>query len=114
MWTGLACRLDHWPLMVINDALWRLITKFARRPRPVPPADGALAQLTGREREVLEQVAADLSNAEIAANLHLSIATVKTHVSWLLTKLNGRDRAQLIVIAYLTGVASPGQHHPDS
>jgi DNA-binding NarL/FixJ family response regulator len=90
----------------------RLIAGFARRPRIVPPADGALAQLTGREHEVLGQVAAGLSNAEIAANLHLSIATVKTHVSRLLSKLNGRDRAQLVVIAYETGVASPGQRHP--
>jgi DNA-binding NarL/FixJ family response regulator len=90
----------------------RLIAEFARRPRAVPPADGALAQLTDREHEVLGQVAAGLSNAEIAANLHLSIATVKTHVSRLLGKLNGRDRARLVVIAYETGVASPGQHHP--
>ena len=59
---------------------------------------------------MLEQVAAGLSNAEIAANLHLSAATVKTHVSRLLAKLNGRDRAQLVVLAYETGVASPGQH----
>jgi DNA-binding NarL/FixJ family response regulator len=90
----------------------RLIAEFARRPRAVPPVDGALAQLTGREHEVLGQVAVGLSNAEIAANLHLSIATVKTHVSRLLSKLNGRDRAQLVVIAYETGVTSPGQHHP--
>jgi DNA-binding NarL/FixJ family response regulator len=61
---------------------------------------------------VLEQVAAGLSNAEIAANLHLSVPTVKTHVSRLLTKLNGRDRVQLVVIAYETGVALPGQHRP--
>jgi DNA-binding NarL/FixJ family response regulator len=90
----------------------RLIAEFASRPRVVPPEDGALARLTGRERQVLEQVAAGLSNAEIAANLHLSIPTVKTHVSRLLTKLNGRDRVQLVVIAYETGVASPGQHRP--
>jgi DNA-binding NarL/FixJ family response regulator len=88
----------------------RLITEFARTPRAVPPADGALGDLTDREREVLGQVAAGLSNAEIAAILHLSIATVKTHVSRLLSKLGGRDRAQLVVIAYETGVASRGQH----
>ena len=61
---------------------------------------------------MLEQVAAGLSNAEIAASLHLSIPTVKTHVSRLLAKLGGRDRVQLVVIAYETGVASPGQHRP--
>jgi DNA-binding NarL/FixJ family response regulator len=87
----------------------RLISEFARRPRGVPLADGALAQLTAREREVLEQVAAGGSNAEIAASLQLSVATVKTHVSRLLAKLNGRDRAQLVVIAYETGLTSPGQ-----
>ncbi len=87
----------------------RLITEFSRRPQAIPPADGALAQLTHREREVLEQVAGGLSNAEIAANLYLSVATVKTHVSRLLGKLNGRDRAQLVVIAYETGVATAGE-----
>ncbi len=92
----------------------RLIAEFASRPRAVPPASDALAQLTDRERQVLGQVAVGLSNGEIAANLHLSIATVKTHVSRLLSKLNGRDRAQLVVIAYETGVTSPGQHHPGS
>ncbi len=90
----------------------RLIAEFARIPRAGPAADGALGQLTDREREVLGQVAAGRSNAEIAASLHLSIATVKTHVSRLLTKLGGRDRAQLVVIAYETGVVSPGQHQP--
>ena len=87
----------------------RLISEFARRPRGVPLAGGALEQLTTREREVLERVAAGESNAEIAARLHLSVATVKTHVSRLLAKLNGRDRAQLVVIAYETGLAAPGQ-----
>jgi DNA-binding NarL/FixJ family response regulator len=90
----------------------RLIAEFTRRPRALPPAEGSLAELTEREHEVLEQVAAGLSNAEIAANLHLSVATVKTHISRLLSKLNGRDRAQLVVIAYETGVAIPGQHRP--
>jgi DNA-binding NarL/FixJ family response regulator len=89
----------------------RLIAEFARRPRAVSPAGGALSQLTDREHEVLGLLAAGLSNAEIAGNLHLSVATVKTHVSRLLSKLHGRDRAQLVVIAYETGVASPGQHH---
>jgi DNA-binding NarL/FixJ family response regulator len=86
----------------------RLIAEFTRTPRALPPADPLLAELTEREHEVLRQVAAGLSNAEIAASLHLSVATVKTHVSSLLSKLNGRDRAQLVVIAYETGVTVPG------
>jgi DNA-binding NarL/FixJ family response regulator len=90
----------------------RLIAEFTRRPRALPPAEGLLAGLTEREHEVLQQVAAGLPNAEIAAHLHLSVATVKTHVSSLLSKLNGRDRAQLVVIAYETGVATPGQNRP--
>jgi DNA-binding NarL/FixJ family response regulator len=87
----------------------RLIEEFARRPDPArPAASGALDQLTEREREVLELVAKGQSNAEIAANLYVSHATVKTHVSRLLMKLDARDRAQLVMIAYETGVASPG------
>jgi DNA-binding NarL/FixJ family response regulator len=87
----------------------RLIEEFARRPDPAAPAaSGALEQLTEREREVLELVAKGLSNAEIAAQLYVSHATVKTHVSRLLMKLDARDRAQLVMIAYETGVASPG------
>jgi DNA-binding NarL/FixJ family response regulator len=87
----------------------RLIAEFARSPRPAPPPGGALAQLTERERQVLVQVAAGLSNAEIAARLHLSIPTVKTHVSRLLSKVGGRDRAQLVVFAYEAGVTTPGR-----
>jgi len=87
----------------------RLIEEFARRPDPTTPAaSGALEQLTEREREVLELVAKGQSNAEIAAQLYVSHATVKTHVSRLLMKLDARDRAQLVMIAYETGVASPG------
>jgi DNA-binding NarL/FixJ family response regulator len=88
----------------------RLIAEFARQPRAAArPAGDALAQLTGRERDVLRQVAAGKSNTETAAALSLSIATVKTHVSRLLDKLNCRDRAQLVVVAYETGIAIPGQ-----
>jgi DNA-binding NarL/FixJ family response regulator len=111
--------LDAIRVIAAGDALLtpsitrRLITEFARAPRAPAPASQVLAQLTGREREVLEQVAAGASNAEIAARLHLSVATVKTHVSRLLTKLNGRDRAQLVVLAYETGVASPRQQAGD-
>ena len=88
----------------------RLIEEFARRPEPsaAGAANAALDQLTDREREVLELVAKGLSNAEIAAGLYVSHATVKTHVSRLLMKLDARDRAQLVMIAYETGVAQPG------
>ena len=87
----------------------RLIAEFARRPRAAAPSAGdVLAPLTDRELQVLQQVAAGSSNAEVAAALHLSVATVKTHISRLLSKLDCRDRAQLVVVAYETGVAIPG------
>jgi DNA-binding NarL/FixJ family response regulator len=107
--------LDAIRVVAAGDALLapaitrRLIAEFARQPRAAQPAQGALAHLTEREREVLQQVAAGLANTEIAANLNLSVATVKTHVSRLLAKLDCRDRAQLVVAAYETGLAVPGQ-----
>ncbi|HEX6335918.1 MAG TPA: response regulator transcription factor [Jiangellaceae bacterium] len=88
----------------------RLIEEFARRPGPTAAAAArsALDQITEREREVLELVARGQSNAEIAARLYVSHATVKTHVSRLLMKLDARDRAQLVMVAYETGVVTPG------
>lgn len=86
----------------------RLIEAFARRPEPDRPPPDALAALTEREREVLVQVARGLSNAEIAGRLYMSAATAKTHVSHLPMKLEARDRAQLVVLAYETGIVTPG------
>jgi len=89
----------------------RLITDLASRPeRAAPAVSGpALDPLTAREREVLALVAAGLSNDEIAARLYLSPLTAKTHVSRIMTKLLARDRAQLVVIAYESGLVVPGQ-----
>ena len=88
----------------------RMISIFAGQPTAVLGRGASLDQLTAREHEVLEQIATGLSNAEIAETLVLSIATVKTHVGRLLTKLAARDRAQLVVVAYETGLATPGSN----
>ena len=86
----------------------RLIAEFARRPEPSAVTPAALAALTDREREVLALVARGLSNAEIAEALVVSGATAKTHVSRVLAKLGARDRAQLVMLAYETGLVTPG------
>ncbi len=86
----------------------RLITDLATRPERPPPSDRVLAGLTEREREVLALVAEGLSNDEIAGRLFLSPLTAKTHVSRVMTKLTARDRAQLVVIAYESGLVKPG------
>jgi len=98
----------------------RLIIEFARKPAPAPataaaragslasPRMGDVASLlTERECEVLRLVATGLSNAEIAGRLCISPATAKTHVAHLLTKLDARDRVQLVIIAYQAGLATP-------
>ncbi|GAB3804217.1 response regulator [Micromonospora zhanjiangensis] len=89
----------------------RLIAEFVRRPQPARPVDRRLTGVTDREREVLTLIARGLSNQEIAGHLRLSMATVKTHVGRLLDKLAARDRAQLVIAAYESGlvtVAPPG------
>ena len=85
----------------------RLIEEFATRAKPSRPAK-ELTVLTGREREVLALVAGGLTNDEIAARLYMSPATARTHVSRTITKLGARDRTQLVVLAYETGLVRPG------
>ena len=86
----------------------RLITEFARRPPQGAPL--ALPDLTPRETEVLIQVARGLSNREIASQLFLGEATIKTYVGNMLTKLGCRDRVQAVVAAYEAGLVQPGHH----
>jgi DNA-binding NarL/FixJ family response regulator len=87
----------------------RLIAEFAHRPQAVQPREmPALRALTDREREVLELVGRGLSNLEIAQRLVVSPATAKTHVTRILSKLQARDRAQLVVLAYESGLVRPG------
>ena len=104
--------LDAIAVVASGDALLapsitrRLIAQFAALPSPAkPPADDGL---TDREREVLVAVARGLSNQQIADSLHMGYGTVKTHVSHLLTKLGCRDRAQLVMHAYESGLSVPG------
>jgi DNA-binding NarL/FixJ family response regulator len=85
----------------------RLIAEFASRAKE-PPGTDALAELTAREREVMALVGEGLSNEEIAARFVLSPATVKTHVNRAMSKLDARDRAQLVVLAYECGLVRPG------
>jgi DNA-binding NarL/FixJ family response regulator len=85
----------------------RLLERYVAHPQPTP--DNRLAGLTDREREVMLLVAAGQSNAEVGASLFLSEATVKTYVSRLLTKLDLRDRVQLTVLAYESGLVVPGR-----
>lgn len=87
----------------------RIIADLALRPDPARPAPAALDILTEREREVLALVGKGLSNAEIGAQLFMSPATAKTHVSHVMTKLYARDRAQLVVTAYESGLIHPGE-----
>ena len=100
----------HGDAVVSPRVTRRMLELFGRRlPGPTTAADpaGRLAALTAREREVLVLVAEGLSNAEIAARLVVSEATVKTHVGKVLAKLDLRDRVQAVVLAYETGLVSP-------
>ena len=96
--------------LAVGDALLapsvtrRLIAHFTDRTRATARTPWGLDEITDREREVLALVARGLSNAELAATLHVTVPTAKTHVSRLLTKLGARDRTQLVILAYETGV----------
>jgi DNA-binding NarL/FixJ family response regulator len=85
----------------------RLVEEYASRAKPAEQSP-SLDLLTEREREVMVHVAAGLSNDEIAEQLYISPTTAKTHVSRTMIKLNARDRAQLVVFAYETGLVRPG------
>jgi DNA-binding NarL/FixJ family response regulator len=87
----------------------RLIEEFARQPRRDRPRPDRLAGLTTRELEVAKLIGRGLSNAEIADTLVLAEQTVKTHVGRILTKLDLRDRAQVVVAAYESGLIAPGE-----
>jgi DNA-binding NarL/FixJ family response regulator len=87
----------------------RLVADLVNRPVGRPGTPGPLDVLSEREREVLAEVARGKTNAEIGESLYMSPLTAKTHVSRILGKLNARDRAQLVVIGYETGLVSPGE-----
>jgi DNA-binding NarL/FixJ family response regulator len=88
-----------------------LVQHFVSGGRPNPPEPAELKQLTDRELEIVKLLAHGLSNAEIASELYLSEATVKTHVARILLKLGLRDRVQVVVMAYERGLVRPGSHN---
>jgi DNA-binding NarL/FixJ family response regulator len=93
-----------------------VIEEFVRQPSaaPLSPPPSALADLTPREREVLDLLARGLSNTEICAQLVISEATTKTHVARILQKLDIRDRIQAVIYAYETGIVAPGTSRDNS
>jgi len=105
-----AIRVVHSGEALLSPSITRrLIEDFAARSDPIEPPAAVLAELTPREREVLVLVAHGLSNAEIAARLVVTEATVKSHVGAVLLKLDLRDRVQAVVFAYEHGVVVAGE-----
>jgi DNA-binding NarL/FixJ family response regulator len=104
-------------LVAAGDALLapsvtrRLIAEFVRRPEPTTVL--SLTGVTDRERQVLTLIGRGLSNSEIAAHLHITVATTRTHVGHLLAKLHARDRAQLVIAAYEAGLVTPRTTPPN-
>ena len=97
--------------VAIAPALIRTVVEHARTSIKTDTVPG-IDQLTQREHDVLRHLAAGRSNAEIAEQLYLSEATVKTHLSRVLTKLGVRDRVQAVIAAFSAGIAQPGPDHP--
>jgi DNA-binding NarL/FixJ family response regulator len=95
--------------LIAPAATRSVIEEFIRRSPSPSPSPPALDELTTREREVLELLARGLSNAEIAERLVVSDGTVKTHVAHVLAKLRLRDRVQAVILAYESGMITPGQ-----
>ena len=96
--------------MLIDPAVTRrLVEDFCRRPPPTTGIPAAAEELTERELEVARAVAPGLTNAQIAGDLYLGETTVKTHIANILAKLNLRDRVQIVVFAYETGLVQPGE-----
>jgi DNA-binding NarL/FixJ family response regulator len=88
-----------------------VIERFLKVPDPaITTSDGRLDELTAREREITTLAGAGLSNEEIGRRLSISAATAKTHVNRAMMKIGARDRAQLVVFAYETGLVTPGRH----
>lgn len=100
--------VDAGDMLLAPEVTRRLLEHYTSDADVAAERNAELDRVTHREREVLTAVARGLSNAEIAADLHIGEATVKTHVTRLLAKLGQRDRVQLVVFAYENGVATPG------
>jgi DNA-binding NarL/FixJ family response regulator len=114
---GLDDILDAVRVVAAGDALLaprvtrRLIEEFVRRPEAAP-ARRSTAGITEREREVLTLVGRGRSNSEIAADLHITVATTKAHVARLFTKLDARDRVHLVILAYEMGLVPASRPSP--
>jgi DNA-binding NarL/FixJ family response regulator len=103
---GDPCRAGRPDSLIAPSVTRRLIEEFVRRPEPAA-APHRLDTITARERDVLTLVGRGMSNAEIAAQLCITMTTVKTYVGRLLSKLNARDRVHLVIIAYQTRLVTP-------